>query len=133
MQRLLENVYIRFLLAGALNTVFGYALFLVILATGWPLVVVVALSNIGGVAFNFWTSSSLVFKDRDPRKIIRFCLAWCVQLLIGYVALLGVISLGVPVFAAPLVTLPPMVCISFVMSRYVVFKQPRRDVDAPSR
>ena len=128
MPALLNNVYVRFLLVGALNTVFGYALFLVLLETRWPLLVVVLFSNVGGVAFNFWTSSSLVFEDRDPRKIVRFCASWGVQLVVGYVALLGVIALGVPVFAAPLVTLGPMVCLSFIMSRYVVFRKPPGDV-----
>lgn len=119
----LSNVYVRFVLVGLLNTAFGYSLFLVILQAPLPLFVVVALSNVGAILFNFWTMGTLVFDNADPRLIFRFVTGWGFYIGLAYVGLRAMIALGVPVEFAPAVLLLPMAVVSFLINRFFIFKK----------
>jgi len=63
---------IRFVLVGVLNTIFGYGLYCIFIYFGLATEVAVLLSTVLGVLFNFKTTGSFVFKNKDNRLIFRF-------------------------------------------------------------
>jgi putative flippase GtrA len=66
----------RFGLAGALNTVFGFAIYsaMVLLGVGVPLSLLVA--TVVGVFFNFLTFGGIAFRRLDARRLPRFLVAY---------------------------------------------------------
>lgn len=60
-----------FLIAGV-NTLFGYALFTLLIYLKLNLYLATALAMIGGIIFNFNTYGRLVFKNFDWKKIFGF-------------------------------------------------------------
>jgi GtrA-like protein. len=60
---LLRPRFLRFLLVGALNTAFGYAIFLLSLKLGMSVGAALSASTLAGVVFNFQTSRRLVFRS----------------------------------------------------------------------
>lgn len=65
----------RFLFAGALNTAFGLIVYSALAATALPTLAVVILSNCTGIAFNFFTTGRMVFRDLGPERLPRFVLS----------------------------------------------------------
>ncbi|NCQ92050.1 MAG: hypothetical protein GPI94_15420 [Microcystis aeruginosa LG13-03] len=56
-----KHRFVRFLLVGVLNTIFGYSLFAVLILIGLNYKYAVLIGTIQGVLFNFQTTGRLVF------------------------------------------------------------------------
>lgn len=56
--------FIRFLFTGAVNTAFGYGLYSVLVEMKIPYLISLMLATIGGIIFNFFSFSSVVFKSK---------------------------------------------------------------------
>ena len=67
---------VRFLLAGGLNTLFGLAIFALLALTSLPTWIVLMVSNVAGVAFNFVTSGGFVFHDLGITRLPRFLMSY---------------------------------------------------------
>lgn len=64
--------FIRFVLVGGLNTAFGYGVYCLMIFIGLPYVWATLVSQVLGVLFNFFTTGTLVFDNRDKRLLLRF-------------------------------------------------------------
>jgi len=64
----------RFILAGAINSAFGFGVYTILALTSISNLSVIVLSNLLGMAFNYLTNSSLVFKSCIRRRFIPFLL-----------------------------------------------------------
>lgn len=83
----IENKLLRFLFVGALNTAFGYFLFLFFIWIGLHYTLSLLFSQIIGVLFNYKTTGYLVFENKSNKLILQFFLVY------GFVYLLNVLEL----------------------------------------
>lgn len=123
--RALDPRFIGFLIAGGINTLFGYAVFSGLVLVGVLPHVAVVVSTVSGVLFNFLTIGT-VFRSRDPRRLPRF--------LLVYAAILGLnmalLDLGMRAALSPLlaqaVILPVFALTFLVMRRFVFAASPEQ-------
>jgi len=121
MAALLDNRFIRFLLVGVLNTVFGYAVFAVFILLDLHYAVAALLSTICGVLFNFKTTGRLVFGSRDNSLLVRFFGVYAITYVLGvlYLRVSTVYQWNILIAAA--VMMPPMAILSYTLNRLFVF------------
>ena len=123
--KLFKYRFVRFLFAGGLNTLFSYAIFAFFFFILKNKYVATTLETIISIAFNYVTSSRLVFKNKSfyPILIIKF---YCVY-AIAYLVNLLHLYITVDIFKwneylSQLVTLFYLPLISFNLQRLFVFK-----------
>jgi putative flippase GtrA len=63
---------VRFGLAGALNTAFGFGVYSVLVLAGSPVSVALLIATVTGVFFNFLTFGALAFRRLQARRLPRF-------------------------------------------------------------
>jgi putative flippase GtrA len=121
-RRLWSIPFLRFLVVGGINTVFGYSVFALFILLGLHYVLAALLGQICGILFNFKTTGTLVFKNRDNRLIFRFFGVY----LITYFLTIGLLKLfdmaGVTPLVAGAIIVLPMGLVSFLLMRKLVFK-----------
>ena len=113
--------FLRFLLAGALNSAVTYLLYLAalwVLPYRWAY----TLAYLAGIGIAFVLNSWLVF--RVPlrwRKLVQFPLVYLVQYLLGLGALALVVErIGLDPRLGPIAVLLVTVPVSFVLTRWVL-------------
>jgi putative flippase GtrA len=112
---------LRFLLAGGLNTLFGYAAFYAAFAlTGQPALSVV-ISNIFAILFNFVTIGGYAFGVRDARRLTRFIVVYGALLIANITGLHLLTSDQISAPLAQAMLIPPLVVLSYLLSRGFVF------------
>jgi putative flippase GtrA len=76
LRNLFEIQTIRFLVIGAINTAFGFAVFSVMMLAGVALWQALVGSTLAGIIFNFFTYGSVVFRQLSYTRLPRFVLAY---------------------------------------------------------
>lgn len=117
----MNNIFIKFIVVGILNTAFGYGVFAILLAINLHYSIALAVSTILGVLFNFKTFGKIVFNSNSNEKIFRFI--WV------YIFVYAVNVFGVSIFTSnkisPLlgaaVMLLPCALLSFILQKKMVF------------
>lgn len=127
----LANEFIRFLLVGGLNTLFGYGVFFASLSLGAKNALALLLANVLGVLFNFHTFGKLVFRSHDYRRIVHFTLVYAGI----YTANLGILELlntvGLESRTAQAILIIPVALASWLLNKKLVFTRPEKR-DTPS-
>jgi putative flippase GtrA len=116
---------LRFIIVGMLNTAFGYAVFAIIYLLTRAPVVAIVMGTIIGVIFNFFTTGRIVFENNQVSRLIPFALNYAVTCVLNILLFKFLQNLGLQVFIAQFVCLPPMVLIAFVLNRKFVFGRRR--------
>jgi putative flippase GtrA len=120
-RRLWAIPFLRFLVVGGINTVFGYSVFALFILLGLHYVLAALLGQICGILFNFKTTGTIVFKNRDNRLILRFFGVYLITYLLG-IGLLKVFDMyDVNILIAAAITVLPMAFVSFLLMRKFVF------------
>ena len=110
----------RFLKVGALNTLFGYALYALLVAIGLQMFVAQIVGTMIAVAFNYVTYSRHVFTSAAASRL-RFVLSYGLNYLVSLAALaLAAIVIPSPYLAGLMATLAAA-AINFIMLRRFVF------------
>jgi putative flippase GtrA len=125
--------FIRFLLVGGLNTFFGLAAFGLLALTELPTWAVLIGSNLAGLAFNFFTTGGLVFRDLELRRLPAFTLSY-VGIFFMYLVGLKYLTpiMGNRVFAMAILAGPMAIFTYFVQSRLVFRSSPKRAEEVPT-
>ena len=63
---------VRFVIAGLLNTLFGFVIFSAAIAVSLPVWAALLTGLLAGIAFNFVTTGGYVFRDLSRRRFPRF-------------------------------------------------------------
>lgn len=108
-------------MVGALNTAFGYGCFSLLIFSGLHRSLVLFLTTVLGVLFNFKTTGRLVFRSNDNSRIIRFVAVYGVVYLINLAVLEVLIRIGLSVYLAGALLLLPSAVITFLLQRAFVF------------
>lgn len=115
-----DRRFIRFVLVGALNTLFGLGAYALLIWLGLPVWAALIGGNAAGVAFNFFTTGHLVFADVALARLPRFIAAYAGLYLFNYSAIRALLTMGAGPIVAQMLLTPIMAVLSFlIMSRFV--------------
>jgi len=121
MTRLLIPQFFRFLLVGGMNTGFSYGLYALFLWLGMHFVVANGFAFVISLLFSFRTQGTLVFSNRDTRLLPRFVAVWVVIFLFNIALIGGFMRLGLTSYVAGAVALLPVILLSYMLQKFVVF------------
>lgn len=112
----------RFLIAGVVNTVFGFAVYSVCILAGLSLWLALVIGTITGTTFNFFTTGGYVFRQlaisRVPRFLLCYTLIYAVNLqLLQWVTEL----LNDKILSQAILVLPIAIFSYLLMARFVFF------------
>lgn len=118
----LNTQFVRFLMIGAVNTIFGYSIFALFIFFGLHYALASLLATILGVLFNFKTTGRWVFNNRKSSLLGKFFLVYAIVYgcNVGLLKILDEFSVGM--YAAGGVVLLPMALLSYVLNKRFVFE-----------
>lgn len=119
----ISRQFIRFLLVGGLNTVFGYGVFALQIYLGVNIYLASIIGMVLGVIFNFFTTGRLVFRVNSNHAVFRFVFTYGVMLLLNLMLIhgwLAVLPADLP-FRAYITQLLCMIIL--IPSTYFCFKR----------
>lgn len=112
---------VRFAAVGILNTLFGYLVFYFLLVAGMQPVPALALATVLGVAFNFVSTSTLVFRRPELRRVWLFICIYAITFTVNAIALAGAVEWGVAPATAQAVLVVPMAALAYLLNSRLVF------------
>lgn len=119
---LLRHGLVRFLAAGAVNSLFGYGLFALLYYLGIHYALALLIATVIGVLFNFKTTGYLVFRSNDNSLIFRFAASYAVVYAVN-VSCLKILSLiGIDMYYGGAVLILPMAVLAYIINKKFVFK-----------
>lgn len=114
--------FIRFLVVGGINTLFGYFVYTVFILLKVHYSLALLLGTIIGIIFNFITTGNIVFRNKNPRLIFRFFLVYGITYLLNLGFLRVFNELKMDMVLAGAIPLLPMAIISYFLNRALVFR-----------
>ncbi len=117
--------FVRFLLVGAINTLFGYGLFYVFLCADFKPTAALAIATVIGVSFNFFTTGGIVFESAEGARLWRFGAVYGAVFVANAWLLEAASSLGLAAAPAQALLAPPCVLLSYALNRTFVFADTR--------
>lgn len=114
---------LRFLIVGAVNTVFGYSLFSLFIYCDFYYPLAAFLSTAISIVFNFMTTGNIVFKQAHGRLFWRFVLVCGLV----YVINIAILKIGTyfsqNMYLIGALTIPVIAVIAFLLNKYFVFER----------
>jgi putative flippase GtrA len=120
-RNLIERQFVRFLLVGILNSLFGYGCFAVLLYFGLHYAVALFLATVLGIAFNFKSTGALVFGSHNNRLIFRFVASYAVVYLVNTAGIKVFTELGCAPYIGGALLILPMAIFAFILNKRFVF------------
>lgn len=120
--RSLNRKFIRFLLVGGLNAIFGYSVYALLIYLNIHYSLAAFMATVFGVLFNFKTTGSLVFKSKNNMLLFKFIGVYVIIYIINIAALKVFNSFKIDMHLAGAALLLPMAVLSFILSKNFVFK-----------
>ena len=122
--RELVREWFRFLAVGVVNTGFSFGLYSLFIYMGAGYLIASLASMAGGIAFNYLTTGTLVFRERGDGSFLRFAGCYAVVLAFSVTCLEILDAMGSNPYLSGLVVAVPSAMLSFVLLR--IFAFPRR-------
>ena len=117
----IKSRFIRFLLAGSLNTIFGFIIYSLAISLGLPIWGSLLGANIAGVAFNFLTTGYYAFRSLLFAHFSRFAAAYTCIYLSNCLLISILIRWGLAPMLAQAILTPGMVLFSYFLLTKFVF------------
>ena len=112
---------IRFLCIGALNTLFGFTIYSLLIMLGFSLSAAIIVSTIAGVLFNFLTYGKFVFMNLSKTVFPKFILFYMFLTSINYALLLGLKGIGLGPIFSQLILLPAITSFGYFGMKKIVY------------
>jgi len=115
---------------GGVNTAFGYGVFALLILLNRhfsicspeaELVLAPLISQICGILFNFKTTGTIVFKNRDNRLIVRFFAVYLITYLLNYGLLRLFETFGVGRLVGGAIIVLPLALLAYFLNKRYVF------------
>ncbi len=119
----IDLLFIKFVLVGIINTMFGYGLFAFLLYCNIHYALASVLATIISVLFNFKTTGTLVFKNHDNRLIFKFVSVYCFTTILSIIGLKIAKIFGENLYFAGLILTGIMAIITFILQKKYVFRK----------
>ena len=124
-RKLLETIFVKFILVGLLNTIFGYTFFAILIFLKINILISLFISTIAGLVFNYLTFGQLVFKLNNSKFMpVKFIFAYCISYMINVYLLNTFMEFfNNNVFVAQIISLPFVVLFNWISMNYWVYKK----------
>jgi len=119
----LELQFIRFLLVGLLNTVFGYSVYAILIWAGFSYPLAILFGTILGALFNYKTIGALVFRSKNNKLLYRFLMVYAVIYLVNIISIKFLKILIPNDYISQALLLPFIALLSYSLNRKFVFKK----------
>ena len=121
---LAERQFLRFLVAGGVNTLFGFGVNIGTMLAGLPVWFTMLAGTVAGIAFNFFTHGGYAFRDLSTKRLPRFVLGYAIVYAVG-LAGFHVLHLAVrsPILCQVFLVVPLALLSYLIMSRFVFQKR----------
>jgi len=116
-----DKRFIKFLFVGALNALFGFSMYSLLLFMGFHYTLAVLYGTILGILFNFKTTGHLVFGNKSNRLIFSFIAVYAVVYALNILGLRVFEHFNINLYLAGFVLLLPMALVSFCLMKKFVF------------
>jgi putative flippase GtrA len=114
--------FLKYLLVGGLNTLFGYGVFTLLIWTGLHYSIAIAGSTVLGTLFNFKSTGALVFKSSDNSKIVRFLHVYGAVYCVNVLSVGLLMKFGLNAYYSGLVMILPLALLAYRLNSQFVFK-----------
>lgn len=115
-----RNRFMRFLVAGGVNTLFGFAAYSLLIAAGMAVWLALLVGMLLGTVFNFFTTGGYVFRELSPARFPRFVLCYLLVYFINLELIELILTLLNNKILSQAILVFPMAMISyFLMARFV--------------
>ena len=115
--------FVKFLFVGAINTLFGYSMYALFVTFGFNPSNALLISYILGVFWNFKTTGSIVFRNKDNKLIFKFFISYVFTYYVNSISLNFLIdNLHINKYLAEAIVIPPVAVLSFVIFKTFIFK-----------
>ena len=118
---LVRHQFMRFIFIGMLNSLFGYACFVLFLYAGMHYTIALFSATIFGVAFNFKSTGLLVFGSNNNRLIFRFIGSYIVIYFLNIIGLKILFHFGIEVYLGGAILILPMAVLAYILNNRFVF------------
>jgi len=115
---------VRFIFVGGINTLVGYALYVVGVLIGLSPTIALLIATALGALFNFFSIGTYVFGQGGTHLIMRFLALYAGIYIFNLILLHLLLALGVGPLIAQAGLVPLMATLSFVFNRKFVFTAP---------
>jgi putative flippase GtrA len=115
--------FVRFVIVGAVNTIFGYLIYAGGIALGLVPEIALLLATLVGVPFNFMTTGTIVFASRNGDRMPRFIAVYVVIYGLNALGLRILVATGILPLQAQLILIPVFVIGTFLAMRRFVFQE----------
>lgn len=115
-----NNQFIRFLIAGGVNTIFGFSVYSACIVYGMALWLALLAGMLSGTVFNFFTTGGYVFRELSISRFPRFVVCYLSVYGINFM-LMELISkwISSKILSQAMLTLPLALLSYFLMARFV--------------
>ncbi len=117
----LDIRFIKFLIVGGINTIFGYSVFALLIYLGLHFSLAALLGTIIGVAFNFNTYGRLVFESHDNSKILKFVGVYTIVYFLNVIGLWAFNQVGINYYLGGAILILPVGIVGFILNKSFVF------------
>ena len=110
----------RFLLAGGVNTLFGFAVYCVLILAGMDVWLSLLVGTLLGTVFNFFTTGGYVFRDISRARFPRFVICYLLIYGINFMLIEWLSAWLSSKIVSQAILIFPMALLSFfLMARFV--------------
>jgi putative flippase GtrA len=125
----INNRYVRFLIAGGFNTLFGWLCYAGLILLGAPPWLALILATLTGITFNFITLGGYAFRSLVLNRFPRFVLAYCIIYTTNLVCLKALSPwVDSPILGQLILTLPLALLSYIIMSKLVFNTRSAKDL-----
>jgi len=117
----LNDKFLRFLIIGVLNTIFGYSLYSIFVVSQIDPVIALGGATFVGALFNYLTTARYVFASSGYSKLPKFILSYAIIYLTNAGLLQFLLEIGFSPLWAQAVLVPGIAVMSFLIFNYFVF------------
>ena len=112
--------FVRFLVAGVINTLFGFVVYSISIMAGMEVWLALLAGMLSGTLFNFLTTGAYVFRELSIARFPRFVICYLLIYFINFM-LLDLLSLWLnnKIVSQAIVTFPLALLSYFLMARFV--------------
>ncbi len=114
-------VLLRFLVAGGVNTLWGWSVYAVSILMGAETWLALAIGMLAGIGFNFVSLGAFVFRDMVLARLPRFILSYGFLYAVNFVCLKAIGPWVDDPIWSQLILTPPMAVLSYVVLSRMVF------------
>jgi putative flippase GtrA len=120
-----DKIFLKFILAGLLNTIFGYTFFAILIFLKINTFFSLFVSTIAGIIFNYLTFGQLVFNlNKSKLLFTKFIFVYFVSYMINvYLLKVFMDFFNNNAFVAQIICLPFVVMFNWISMNYWVYKK----------